>query len=47
MIYYISPLLKYVSLGPGALCVSSFTGVGTQDISDSETDLDYLDWNYD
>lgn len=44
---YLPPFLKYVSLDGDSLCVSSFTGVGTQDISKSETDLEYGGWSYD
>lgn len=44
---YIAPQLKYAALGDASLCVSSFTGVGTADIDDSDVELNYGGWDYD
>ena len=45
--YYIAPQLKYAALTDASLCVSSFTGVGTSDIDESDVNLGYGDWSYD
>lgn len=44
---YTAPSLGWKSLLGASLCISSFSGVGTDDISDSKLDVDYEDWSYD
>ena len=44
---YTAPSLGWKSLLGASLCISSFTGVGTDSISDSKQDVNYDGWVYD
>lgn len=44
---YIAPSLDWKSLLGASLCISSFSGVDTDSISESELDVNYDGWSYD